>query len=321
MLLALTLLFAFFATIYLFLAVYQIIFASKLSVMNRLELTAKGADAFYEVSLRKPMREELLSVLGMLGGLFARRSYYEQLQRRLIQAHIHLRAEELIGLSIVFAITAFLFPYMLAGSFVMSLLFSVVAYMLPGFYIKIKKAKRSKQLGEQLPEALGIIANGLRAGYSFPQAMDVVSREMLPPIGEEFARVIKENRLGKPMEDVLNDLVVRAEDEDIDIFVTALLIQKQVGGNLAEILNKIEHTIRERVRIKGEINTLTAQQKLSALIIVLLPFVVGFFLNIISPEYFSVLLSEDIGWILMGFAIVLQVIGIFVISKLIKIDI
>ncbi|HHX77511.1 MAG TPA: secretion system protein, partial [Firmicutes bacterium] len=166
-----------------------------------------------------------------------------------------------------------------------------------------------------------IIANGLRAGYSFPQAMDVVAREMEPPIAEEFNRVIRDNRLGKTMEEALKELTERNDNEDLDMIVTALLIQRQVGGNLAEILDKIENTIRERVRIKGEIKTLTAQQRMSAAIIVLLPFAVTGIIYLMNPDYIMTLFRQPLGLIMVAVALVFQSLGIFMIRKIVNIDV
>lgn len=314
---------AFMTAIYLFTALFQIIFASRLTVLDRLDMQTKGQQEQYDTAVAKnrSMRADLLILLGNLGRLFPRRTYFERMQKQLVQAHIFFRAEEFFGLSLVVSLATFLLIFLLMGNMLPALLLGIIAYMLPGFYVKTKKKKRSKNLNRQLPEALGIIANGLRAGYSFPQAMDVVSREMVPPISEEFGRIIRENRLGKPMEEVLREFSERADDEDIDIFITALIIQKQVGGNLAEVLNKIEHTIRERVRIKGEITTLTAQQKLSGVILVLLPIAVAFVIFLISPDYISLLFQELIGWILVGIAIVLMIIGIIIITKIVNIEV
>ncbi len=314
---------AFMTAICLCIALFQIIFASRLTVLDRLDMQTKGPQEQYETAAAKnrSMRANLLILLGNLGRLFPRRTYFERMQKQLVQAHIFLRAEEFLGLCLMSSLAAFLLIFLLMGNVLPALLLAVIAYMLPGFYVKTKKKKRSKNLNIQLPEALGIIANGLRAGYSFPQAMDVVSREMVPPISEEFGRIIRENRLGKPMEEVLREFSERADDEDIDIFITALIIQKQVGGNLAEVLNKIEHTIRERVRIKGEISTLTAQQKLSGVILVLLPIAVAFIMFLISPDYISLLFQEIIGWIMVGIAIVLMIIGIIIITKIVNIEV
>ena len=176
-------------------------------------------------------------------------------------------------------------------------------------------------MNQQLPEALSIMSNGLRAGYSFPQAMEVVSREMEPPIAQEFGRVIMENRLGKPMEEALLDLSTRTDNEDIDLAVTAMLIQRQVGGNLAEILDKIEHTIRERVRIKGQIRVMTAQQRFSAMIVLLLPPGMFAIIYVMNPDYILTLVREPIGYLLLGAALLLQIIGVFIISRIVNIEV
>ena len=138
---------------------------------------------------------------------------------------------------------------------------AVIGFFLPRWYVRRRQGKRLNQFNKQLPDTITLIANALRAGSSFLQAIELVVREARPPISTEFQRVIREVNLGLPFEQALENLVRRVKSEDLELMVTAISIQYQVGGNLAEILDSIAFTIRERVRIKGEIRTLTAQQR------------------------------------------------------------
>jgi tight adherence protein B len=176
------------------------------------------------------------------------------------------------------------------------------------------------KINSQLPEALNIISNGLRAGFSFTQAMGVVINEVSGPISEEFSKVLRDNSLGKPLEEALTNMSGRTDDEDLDMVITALIIQRQVGGNLAEILDTISETIRERVRIKGEIKTLTAQGRIGGAVVSLLPFGLALALSVLSPGYLNILFTTFIGKIMIAVGIVMQLIGIFILVKLVAIQ-
>jgi len=314
---------SFLTVVFLTFLVYNTVFASRLAVLDRLEIHTLDPTAMQEVDAtrKRGLKGDLLNILGVLGRIFPRKSYLESLQKKLIQAHVLMRAEEFIGLSILTGVAILLFVYLLTGSLLVGIPAGILAFKAPDVVVNLKKKSRMETLGNQLPEALSIIASGLRAGFSFPQAMSVVIKEMEPPISEEFNRTIRENRLGKPMEEALTNLSERTDNEDLDMFVTALIIQRQVGGNLAEVLDNIAHTIRERVRIKGEIKTLTAQGKLSAVIICLLPVAIAAFISIVNPEYMAPLIQDPIGLIVLILAVMLLIVGVFLISKIVNIEV
>jgi tight adherence protein B len=314
---------AFLTVVFFCVGFYQMLFASRLTVLERLKVStlSSAAQQQVEAARAKSLKEEFLRFLGILGTTLSRWINLQTIQQKLLQAHILMRAEEFIGLTICSGIAIFILFYLVTGHLLLALPAGLAGFKMPDLVVGIKKNQRVNTLTQQLPEALTIISNGLRAGYSFPQAMSVVGREMGPPIGEEFSRVIWENRMGKPLEEVLHNLGERTGSEDLNLVITALLIQKQVGGNLAEILDNISHTIRERVRIKGEIKTLTAQGRLSAVIIILLPVGVAAFLMFMNPEYMLTLVQEVLGLIMLGVAVVLQIVGIIVIRKIVNIEV
>jgi tight adherence protein B len=161
----------------------------------------------------------------------------------------------------------------------------LVGLWLPRFYIGRRQKGRLRAFNRQLPDTITLLANSLRAGSSFLQGMELVSREARPPISIEFARVVREMSLGMGLQPALANLVRRVASEDLELMVTAINIQSQVGGNLATVLDAIAFTIRERVRIQGEIQTLTAMQRYSGYVIVLLPVGLGVLLFVISPSY------------------------------------
>jgi tight adherence protein B len=162
----------------------------------------------------------------------------------------------------------------------------------PRLYLKNRQQRRLRTFNEQLPGTITLLANSLRAGSSFLQGIELVTREARPPISVEFERVVREMQLGLALQPALNNLVRRVASEDLELMVTAIQIQSQVGGNLATVLDAIAHTIRERMRIYGEIHTLTAMARYSGYVITLLPIGLAALLFIISPSYISVMLEK-----------------------------
>ena len=197
----------------------------------------------------------------------------------------------------------------------------LLGYKVPELFIESIRKKRAKHLNFQLPQALGLLSNGLRAGFSFPQAMAVVSREMEAPIADEFAKVLRDNSYGKNMDEALEELAKRTDDEDLEIFVTTLLIQMQVGGDLSEILDTISETIRERVKLKGDVNTLTSQSRMSAVIIGIMPIAIAGAIFMLNPDYISTLFSDPLGLIMVGTAVVMMIIGIIALVKIVQVKI
>ncbi len=314
---------AFFTVLFLCLGFYQLFFASRQVVLERLKVSTLSPAAQQRSEIIRPrgMPGEFMRFLGVLGTTFSRRANLQGIQQGLLQAHVLMRAEEFIGLTFFSGVAVFFLFFVLTRHLLLAFLLGLAGFYAPNLVVGMKKSARIGAITQQLPEALTIVSNGLRAGYSFPQAMSVVGREMGPPVGEEFSRVIWENRMGKPLEEVLYNLGERTGNDDLDLVITALLIQKQVGGNLAEILDNISKTIRERVRIKGEIKTLTAQGRLSAIIIILLPVGVAAFLFLMNPEYMLTLFRHPLGLMLLGAAVVLQIIGILIIRKIVNIEV
>jgi tight adherence protein B len=313
---------AFLTVFFLVLGGCQAVFGSRLAVRARLHTLTADAGAPLEPAAGEPgLRAALLKAMGMLGRAIPRRSNLRDIQSNLLKARVLMRAEEFIGLTVLVGVGIFLILLAISGSPLLGAAGGIVGLKLPGVLVDMKKRQRSDAITRQLPEALSILSNGLRAGFSFPQALSVVVTEMQPPIAEEFERVLKENRIGKPIHDALIDLQARTDNDDLNLLITALLIQKQVGGNLAEVLDNISHTIRERVRIKGEIRTLTAEGRLSAVILALLPLAVAVMIAVINPDYVSTLVREPLGLVMIVLAVILQVIGILIIRKIISIDV
>ena len=195
-----------------------------------------------------------------------------------------------------------------------------VGFFGPDFFVKYRISARMKAFNGQLGDTIGLMANSLRSGYSMLQSMDLVARESPPPIGKEFMRVVREVGLGLSPQEALGNLYRRLPSDDLDLLITAINIQYEVGGNLAQILDTIAHTIRERVRIKGEIQTLTAQGRVSGYIIVALPPALGVIVTLINPTYMSTL--WEFPWIIMPICGgILIFAGFMIIRKIVNIEV
>jgi len=270
---------------------------------------------------RKLRRGQLLKrTISNISRLFATRSITREVQNHLLRAGIPLKGEEYltIWLLVIIAIPAMLYFFTLSPWAVpIGMLLGII---LPRLYLKQKQEGRLQALNGQLSDTLVTMANGLRAGFGFQQAMDSVRRELPDPIAAEFAWTLREMNLGCSHEEALVNLGQRVGSDDLDMIITGIIIQRQVGGNLAEILDNISKTIRERARIKREIKVLTAQGRLSGLIIGLLPLVLIAVMLLINPDYFNVMIKDLRGIIMLGTAAVMEIIGFLLINKIIDID-
>ncbi len=249
-----------------------------------------------------------------------RKKLMDTIFNELILADIMMKPEEF---SMIWLLLTFV-PAGLAALFqagmMPSITLAVVGAFLPIIFIKIKKDNRRKAFEAQLSDTLIMICNGLRSGFSFQQAMENVANDMPPPIGIEFGRVCNEIRYGATMEDALNNMVERVKSADFMLVVSAVLIQRTTGGNLSEILSTISDTIRDRIKIKGEINSITAQGRMSGMIIGALPICIAAILMVVNPEYMSTFFTTSAGNIMLAVSIVMEVLGFFAIRKVVTIE-
>ena len=242
-------------------------------------------------------------------GLFYR--YKENMRKMLVKANLLLKPEEMVSIALVSFVAAGFFGFVLTQSILFAVMFAFVGMNLPAFILKKRIKKRIKTINGQLGDTISILSNSLKAGHSFFQAVDSVVNEMNGPISEEFAKLLKEINLGGSTEGALENMVDRVGSDDVELMVTAVLIQRQIGGNLAEILDNISNTIRQRVKMKGEIKTLTAQGRISGIVISLLPVGLAMMMALISPDQFRVMVTEPIGIVMIGMAVVMEFIGYF----------
>jgi len=229
-------------------------------------------------------------------------NFFEPIKNRISKADAKLRVVEYMILVVFSAVIGAVVGYFLpqTNSIVLAIVGLLVGARVPRIYIGVMANRRMRAFDNQLSDTLNLWVNALRSGYSVLQAMEAIATELPPPVSVEFERVVQEVRLGLSVSQALDNMYRRVPSEDLDLVITAVNIQRDVGGNLAEILDTISFTIRERVRIKGEIRTLTAQGRISGWIISLLPVILGFILYLINPEYVSQLWIREEPWVLPG---------------------
>lgn len=239
----------------------------------------------------------------------------------LARADLMLTPGEWVGLTALSVVGTGVVGYIVFRVLILAVVFAILGLFIPRIYLKWRQQQRLNKFSDQLADAIALLANSLRAGYSLMQSMEVLSREMPDPIATEFDRVVREIGLGLSTEQALHNLLDRVPSDDLDMMITAITVQAEVGGNLAEILDILAHTIRERVRIQGEIRVLTAQQMFAGYILVALPAIMGLLIFLINREYMSVLYTTTCGWIMLAAAGLLITAGFFAIRKVVQIEV
>ncbi|MDK2821780.1 MAG: tight adherence protein [Clostridia bacterium] len=309
------------SAIVMFGAIYLILTEERQIIYKRIQNYTQSPEKKIEIEGKKQKRKlTLKNILGFIGKIFATRSFTKKIEEELSKADIPLRGEEFIVINLLTLLFSGTIGYLINGKGA-SLVMAVVGGIGPFLYIKRKKKLRIEYINSQLGDCLTVMTNSLRAGYSLQQTMDLVSREMTGPLAMEFYKTLREINFGTPIEKALENLARRVESKDIDLMITAVLIQRQIGGNLAEILDNISHTLRERIRITGEIKTLTAQGRISGLIIGLIAPVIFSILLIINPDYINVLLEKQIGLYILFGGIISELVGVVLIKKIVNIEV
>ncbi len=275
-------------------------------------------------------REETLTLLSGIADHLSEVAISEEIQQKmrdwLLRAGLRVRPAEFVVICIMMmlitGIMTGLVGFQLFGgrATTIGLIGFAAGWIFPTVYVLYSRNKRMKKFNNQLPELIVLMSNGLKSGYGFSQALTLVAEEAQAPAAEEFERVIMENRYGIPIDDALVRMVERIDSQDLDLIVTAILIQRQVGGKLSEILDQIGATIRERIQLKGQINALTSQGKLSGGIISFLPVGLGIIFYLIRTEMMVNFIFHPFGLAAIGFGIFWQAIGIFIIWRIISID-
>ena len=261
----------------------------------------------------------LRHALQVAGGFLRQAPFRRWAERQLRGTGLPLRPEEFLSLC-VFGVLAGL---LLAGLLPLASAVRAMVFLAPSvaapLYVRAVRARRSARISGQLGETLLTLSNGLRAGHSLPQALAAAAEQTGPPLGEEFSRLLRETSAGIPMEEGLARLVLRAANPDVELLVTAVLVQREVGGNLAEILDKISGTIRSRVAVQNHLRVVTAQSRMSGWVVGLLPVGVFGVISLLAPEIESVLTSNPFGRLMALAAVVLEAAGLLVIRSIVSI--
>ncbi len=255
----------------------------------------------------------------------AQRGLYTRTAIDLAQADLKVTVGEYYLFRVVFGLAGLALGLLVGraygvGAWVFAGIGLVLGWLAPGLYVRYRKGARIRTFNEQLPDGIMLMANSLRAGYSLLQSMDMIGDEAPAPLSEEFRRVVREVGLGLSFDEALVNLMRRVPSDDLDLMITAIVIQHEVGGNLAQILDTIAHTIRERVRIRGEIKVLTAQQTIAGYIVSLLPAVLCGALLILSPSYMGRLFVWP--WIILPIiGLIMMLAGFLIIRKIVAIEV
>ncbi len=254
----------------------------------------------------------------------SRSSFGERIARELARADLKLKVSEYLALIVITTLAGAALAAFIGGwDPISAAIGGVIGFFLPRFYVKRQQRLRLIRFNDQLPDMLNLMVNGVRAGYSTMQALEAASREMPSPMSEELHRVVQEMQLGIPMERALDNLLRRIPSDDLDFVITAMNVQREVGGNLAEILDTISYTIRERVRIKGEIRVLTAQVRTSGTILSLVPVFLTLCLWFLNREYLMTFFERGLlcGGAALGTAVLLIASGYYAMMRIADIEV
>ncbi|HYE64484.1 MAG TPA: type II secretion system F family protein [Pyrinomonadaceae bacterium] len=266
-------------------------------------------------------REELMSEIPWLNRVLVQVQIATRLKRVLDQADLHITVTRLIMLSAIAGVLAALAASVLTISLLVVLASGLIGTSLPFIHVFWKRKQRLEMFLEQLPDALELMGRALSAGHAFPEALHMISVEMPEPIATEFRKTYEEQNYGLSLKLALENLAQRIPLLDLRLCITAILIQRETGGNLAEILEKVAYTIRERFRILGDLKTLTTSSRLSAWLLCGLPIFVSLAVTVMNPDYMSVLWKDPRGHKLIALALMMQITGIFIVRKILKIKI
>jgi tight adherence protein B len=252
-------------------------------------------------------------------------SWGERARVDLAQAGLTLKVSEYLLLRLLLAVilTLILIVFFNSSSLLPLIVIggAVLGFMIPGWYVGIRKTRRKEKLGKQLPEAVSLMANSLRSGFAFTQAMELAAMQVDEPIKSELEQYLQDTSLGAPSDEALERMAERVGSYDMDMLVSTILIQRTTGGNLSEILDNVAETIRERERLQGEIRALTASQRFAGLILSIYPVLLLMLFTALAPDIWTILFTDPAGRIVLAVAATLQVIGIISIRRLLRLEV
>lgn len=310
----------FFLTVAIYFFVSRDTDAYRTKVDERLKqmVQERGGASTREIRL---LKEELLSTIPLIHRMLIRFEVFNRLQNLLRQADLKISVYRFMISSLVAGFLVGLTTFFFSGSMIGMLIMTVMVMLVPLMVVLQKRRKRFNSILEQLPDALEMMVRSLQAGHSFSSALQMVATEMPEPIAREFGKTYEEQNLGLNIKAALENLVERVPILDLKLCVTAVLIQREIGGNLSEVLRNISHTVRERFRIQGEIRVKSAQARLSGMIVSALPFFLFFWINLVNAGYMKPLYDHPNGVYILGTGIGMQVIGWLIIRKIVDVEV
>lgn len=321
MILLISLLFAFLFFLLLFLGL-QVLLRRKREMAERIQMfSGYQPSVVRRASVFEILRSRLHEIFAEKARRTGSTSRRSRLDLMMVRAGLPLLGSEFLAISVGGALLVFIIIALATRNPVTGLLALLLFLAADFVFVQRRITKRLNNFQRQLADCLSLVANSLRAGFSFLQTMEIISREMEPPMSTEFERVMRDTSLGKSLDEALHDMDERVGSADFSLVVTAVLIQQQVGGNLATILDTIRSTITERIRIRREVNTLTAQGKMSGIVLACIPVALALFFYISSPEYLTPLLTTDIGKVAIIGTVFLVIVGFIIIRKIVDIKV
>jgi tight adherence protein B len=295
------------------------------SARARLEAVVGGAPAIDGGPVGAPLREKRFSSLPGLSSLLSGREWARDVEQELERADVNLRVGEYATIRLAAAFLFLMVPIVIIGAsapgLIVGLVAALVGYMLPRIYVSHRRKARLEKLNGQLEETLTLVSNSLKAGFGLLQSLEQASQQMEHPISTEFRRLLHDINVGSTTEQALVDLSQRVGSYDLDIVITAILIQRTAGGNLAEILDTVAHTMRERSRIKGEIRVMTSQQRMTGYILGGLPLAVSAILFLVARDYMTPLFTTAPGLAMLAGAGIWELMGVFLMRRILAIEV
>jgi tight adherence protein B len=275
-------------------------------------------DAAEELAL---LRDEQLSRIPALDNLLKRSERVSNIQKMLAQAGMDVRAGNFLGLCVLVGIGGAIVGYLAAKRVEVAWIALLVGFILPYSVVSYKRNKRFEKFEELFPEAIDTLARAVRAGHAFTTALEMITDEVSEPVSGEFRQLYEEQKFGMPVRDALMNLTERVPLVDVKFFVTAVMLQRETGGNLAEILDNLSYVIRERFKIQRQVRVYTAQGRLTMALLMGMPPIIVTVMLVLNPMFIKPLFSDPIGHTLLVAGITLQTVGYFVIRKIIKIQV
>jgi tight adherence protein B len=309
-------------------AAFQI--ASQALLDGRMRIFVRRDVVVQPVAVRRAQKVSRVALVEHMNRRLRQANYGRRLQKDLIRAGVDMQASRFLVVQAIIAGLVFMAIWYGSarvpdlkgiGGLLLAAGGGVIGWFAPTIVLGFMESRRLKAIERQLPPTIDAMAGALQAGSSLSQAMEMASREVAPPIGEELAIVVREMAVGVPMTDAFANMLDRARSLDLDMLVTAISIQHRIGGNLSQILRTISHTIRERLRIKGEISVLTAQQRMSGYVVSALPLIVVGALIVIAPDYIMKLFQPGLARMMLGMGVIGMLAGFFALQKIADIEV